>query len=56
MVGEKMAIGAPPERRGIVCRRMEIGSMCEAIASPEKQPARVECTMLVMRLWRRSLR
>lgn len=55
-MGEKIAIGAPPDRRGTVWRRMEIGSMCEAIARPEKEPARVEVTMLVMRLWRRSLR
>ena len=56
MVGEKIAIGAPPARRWIVWRRMEIGSMWLAIARPVKPPARVEETMLVMRLWRRSLR
>ena len=56
IVGEKMAIGAPPASRWIVWRMMEIGSMWLAIASPVNPPARVEDTMLVMRLCRRSLR
>lgn len=56
IVGEKMAIGAPPERRGILWRRIEMGSICDAIASPENPPESVECTMDVMRLCRRSLR
>ena len=56
MVGEKIAMGAPPAKRWIVCRRIEIGSIWLAIARPVNPPERVEDTMLVMRLWRRSLR
>ncbi len=56
MVGEKMATGAPPRRRGIVWRRMVMGSIFDAIARPSNPPFRVLSTIDLTFVWRRNLR